>query len=148
MFVIRERIELRKCAGITINVPVVYMGQDEMIFMWATFILRALERVGPENQDFFCGPEMATSEASALWAQKVEIFRAHSFQWPEYWICPHQKSPSSRVFEPHIPPFDAGGGRTRWVERRWGVNILEDARHSSVLYICKYFAGLIDKVLH
>jgi hypothetical protein len=21
----------------------------------------------------------------------------------------------------------------------WGVNILEDARHSSVLYICKYF---------
>jgi hypothetical protein len=25
------------------------------------------------------------------------------------------------------------------VERGWGVNILEDARHSSVLYICKYF---------
>jgi hypothetical protein len=23
--------------------------------------------------------------------------------------------------------------------RGWGVNILEDARHSSVLYICKYF---------
>ncbi len=23
----------------------------------------------------------------------------------------------------------------------WGVNILEDARHSSVLYICKYFVG-------
>jgi hypothetical protein len=22
---------------------------------------------------------------------------------------------------------------------RWGVNIQEDARHSSVLYICKYF---------
>jgi hypothetical protein len=21
----------------------------------------------------------------------------------------------------------------------WGVNILEDARHSSVLYVCKYF---------
>jgi hypothetical protein len=35
-------------------------------------------------------------------------------------------------------PFGAGGGHTRWVERRWGVNILEDARHSSVLYICKY----------
>jgi hypothetical protein len=25
------------------------------------------------------------------------------------------------------------------VERGWGVNILEEARHSSVLYICKYF---------
>ncbi len=23
----------------------------------------------------------------------------------------------------------------------WGVNILEDARHSSVLYVCKYFVG-------
>jgi hypothetical protein len=39
------------------------------------------------------------------------------------------------------PTFSAGGGHTRWVERGWGVNILEDARHSSVLYICKYFAG-------
>jgi hypothetical protein len=23
--------------------------------------------------------------------------------------------------------------------RGWGVNILEDVRHSSVLYVCKYF---------
>jgi hypothetical protein len=41
-----------------------------------------------------------------------------------------------------VPPaFGAGGGHTRWVERgvRWRVNILEDARHSSVLYICTYF---------
>ncbi len=28
-----------------------------------------LEGVGPENRDFL-GPEMATSEASAIWAQK------------------------------------------------------------------------------
>jgi hypothetical protein len=30
---------------------------------------------------------------------------------------------------------------TRWVERGvgGGVNILEDVRHSSVLYVCKYF---------
>jgi hypothetical protein len=35
----------------------------------------------------------------------------------------------------------AGGGHTRWVERGWGVNILEDARHCSVLYIHKYFVG-------
>ncbi len=25
------------------------------------------------------------------------------------------------------------------MERGWGVKILEDARHSYVLYICKYF---------
>ncbi len=37
------------------------------------------------------------------------------------------------------PAFGAEGGHTRWVERGWGVNILEDARHSSVLYICMYF---------
>jgi hypothetical protein len=42
-----------------------------------------------------------------------------------------------------VPPaFGAGGGRTIWVENGWGgggVNILEDARHCSVLYIRKYF---------
>jgi hypothetical protein len=31
-----------------------------------------LEGVGPENWDFL-GPEMATSEASAIWAQKILI---------------------------------------------------------------------------
>jgi hypothetical protein len=36
-----------------------------------------------------------------------------------------------------VPAFGAVGGHTRWLERGWGVNILEDARHSSVLYICK-----------
>jgi hypothetical protein len=53
-----------------------------------------------------------------------------------------------QILDPHpltarrvcIPaPFGAGGGHTRWVERGWGVNSSEDARHSSVLYICKYF---------
>jgi hypothetical protein len=39
------------------------------------------------------------------------------------------------------PVFGAGGKNTRWVERGWWVNILEDARHSSVLYVCKYFVG-------
>jgi hypothetical protein len=27
------------------------------------------------------------------------------------------------------PAFGAGGGHTRWVERGWGVNILEDDRN-------------------
>ncbi len=58
---------------------------------------------------------------------------------------------------PHRPAnaFCAGGGHTRWVEKGggWGVNILEDARHSSVVYICKYFVrspfkGKIKKLSH
>ncbi len=31
----------------------------------------------------FLGPETVTTKASAMWALKVEIFRAHPFQWPE-----------------------------------------------------------------
>jgi hypothetical protein len=41
--------------------------------------------------------------------------------------------PPHRPASVYPPAFDAGGGHTRWVERGWGVNILEDARHSSVL---------------
>jgi hypothetical protein len=38
---------------ITINVPVVFMARYVMILRGATSLLRALEEVGPENQDFF-----------------------------------------------------------------------------------------------
>ncbi len=44
----------------------------------------------------------------------------------------------------------AGGGHTRWVERGWGVNILEDAKHCFVLlvlYIRKYFVELTELIL-
>ncbi len=54
-------------------------------------------------------------------------------------MTPHPLT-ARRVCVP--PAFSAGGGHTRWVERGWGVNIVEDARHSSVLYICKYFVSL------
>jgi hypothetical protein len=47
--------------------------------------------------------------------------------------------PPHRPASVYPPAFGAGGGRTRWVERWWGVNSSEDARHCSVLYICKYF---------
>jgi hypothetical protein len=51
--------------------------------------------------------------------------------------------PPHRPASVYPPAFGAGGGHTRWVERGvgGGVNILEDARHCSVLYICKYFVG-------
>jgi hypothetical protein len=45
-------------------------------------------------------------------------------------------SPPGECLPP--PAFGAEGGHTPWVDRRWGVNSLEDARHCSVLYICKY----------
>jgi hypothetical protein len=61
---------------------------------------------------------------------------------------PIQCLASSKILTPTLsspgecvppPPLCCGGGHTRWVEIGWGANILEDARHSSVLYICKYF---------
>jgi hypothetical protein len=69
-------------------------------------------------------------------------------------IILQEASPMSGVFQninPHHltarrvcipPPLLVRGGYTRWVERGWGVNILEDARHCSVLYIRKYFVLL------
>jgi hypothetical protein len=56
-------------------------------------------------------------------------------------ITPHRLA---SVYPP-LPRLGCGwGGHTRWVERGWGGSILEDARHSSVLYICKYFVGRAD----
>ncbi len=63
---------------------------------------------------------------------------------------PIQSLASSKLLTPHpltarqvcTPPYCAGGGQTRWVERGWGVDILEDGRHCSVLYIRKYFVAL------
>jgi hypothetical protein len=61
---------------------------------------------------------------------------------------PIQCLASSKILTPHRPAsvypaaFSAGGGHTRWVERGWGVNSLEDARPCSALYICKYFVLL------
>jgi hypothetical protein len=47
-------------------------------------------------------------------------------------IDPHHLT-ALRVHVPPPPAFGAGGGHTRWVERGWGVNSSEDARHCSVL---------------
>jgi len=47
--------------------------------------------------------------------------------------------PPNRPASVYPPAFGAGGGHTRWVERGWEVNSSEDARHCSVLYLCKYF---------
>ncbi len=54
--------------------------------------------------------------------------------------------PPHRPVSVYPPAFGAVGGHTRWVERGWGVNNSEDARHCSVLYICKYFVAVIKSM--
>jgi hypothetical protein len=48
-------------SNITINVPAVYMAQDVRILMRVRSITRAIVHI-----ETFLGPEMATSEASAV----------------------------------------------------------------------------------
>jgi hypothetical protein len=64
-----------------------------------------------------------------------------------------EANPMSGVFQnidpPHLltarrvcvppPPLVRGKDTLAGWRGVWGVNIFEDARHSSVLYICKYF---------
>jgi hypothetical protein len=46
---------------------------------------------------------------------------------------------------PHLPvsvyppPLVRGEDTLAGLRGGWGVNILEDVRHSSVVYVCKYF---------
>ncbi len=53
---------------ITMNVPVVYMERYVMILRQAISITRGIGRDGPLEIDTFLGPEMASSEASSIWA--------------------------------------------------------------------------------
>jgi hypothetical protein len=59
-------------------------------------------------------------------------------------IDPQPPSLPGECVPPPTPAIGAGGGHTRWAEMGWGggVNSLEDARHCSVLYLCKYFVLL------
>jgi hypothetical protein len=48
-----------------------------MILMWVTSISRAIGRGGGGLKiENFLGPEMATSEASPIWARKVETLKS------------------------------------------------------------------------
>jgi hypothetical protein len=60
--------------GITINVPVVYMGRYKVGLRGGLSITRGILGVGrgPKNLDFF-GPLNGTSVASAIWAQKQQV---------------------------------------------------------------------------
>jgi hypothetical protein len=67
---------LSLCTGaflLSINLPVVYMGRDVWIWMGCISYRGPFEGVGPEIETFL-GPEMATSAASAIWAQKSRVF--------------------------------------------------------------------------
>ncbi len=51
-------------------------------------------------------------------------------------LIPHPPHRPARVYP---PPLVRGEDTLAGSRGGWGVNTLEDARHSSVLYICKYF---------
>ncbi len=53
-------------------------------------------------------------------------------------IDPH---PPHRPASVYHPPLVRGEDTLARRRGGWGVNILEDVRHSSVLYVCKYFVG-------
>jgi hypothetical protein len=57
---------------ITINVPVVFMARYVMVLRSATSLRGALERVGPENRDFW-GPEMARAKRVPFGLKKVVL---------------------------------------------------------------------------
>jgi hypothetical protein len=53
---------------------------------------------------------------------------------------PIQCLASSKILTP--PPLHRPGGYTRWVERGWGVNILEDARQADTALYSTYVSTL------
>ncbi len=68
---------------ITINVPVVFMAQYVMVLRDGTLLQGALEGGAPKIETFL-GPEMAQAKRVPFGPKKVEIFKAHPFQCPEY----------------------------------------------------------------
>ncbi len=64
---------------ISFKAPVFLSGTGRNDFYAGKSIPGPLEAVGLENQDF-CGPEMGTSDASAIWAQKSGMKEIHSIQ--------------------------------------------------------------------
>jgi hypothetical protein len=68
--------------------------------------------------------------------------------WRNYCKRPVLWLASSKILTPHPPhrpAFGAGGDTLAGWRGGWGVYILEDVRHSSVLYVCKYF---VDAPFH
>jgi hypothetical protein len=51
--------------------------------------------------------------------------------------------PPDRPASVYPPPLVRGEDTLAGWRGGWGVNILEDARHSSVLYVCKYFVLMV-----
>jgi hypothetical protein len=76
------------------------------------------------------------SSSRALPVEGLYCKRPIQWRLPKYWP-PTPSQPGECV-----SPLLWCGGHTRWGERGWGVNSSEDARHCSVLYICKYFVAL------
>ncbi len=68
-----------------------------MLLMKANPLQGPLKVAGPENQDFL-GPEMVTSEASAIWAQKTSTpdSPANFGRGYQIWTCQEKMSVDSK----------------------------------------------------
>ncbi len=91
---------------ITINVPVVHIARNVMILIQEIFITRAMEVVGPEIETFL-GPDMATSEASVIWAQTIQIAFFDCLR--PGWHKARNTRPASRNTLPNCPVEGQGG---------------------------------------
>jgi hypothetical protein len=87
----------------------------------------------------FIWPVAALYAAISPWSIGVERLDCKR---PILWLA------SSKILTPHPPhrlasvyplPLELGEDTLAGWRGGWGVNILEETRHSSVLYVCKYF---------
>ncbi len=65
---------------ISINVPVVFMVRYVIVLRSATSLRGALERVGPENQDFF-GPTPSNAPSNDVALLKTIKYKCHKNNW-------------------------------------------------------------------
>ena len=68
-----------------------------------------------------------------------EMSQRHSVWVAKNHVNPCNSAPPLRPASVYPPPLVREDTRGRG---GWGVNILEDVRHSSVLYVCKYFVDI------
>jgi hypothetical protein len=59
-------------------------------------------------------------------------------------LPPPHRPASVEFTRPPFPPLLRGEDKLGWMDRGWGVNILEDAGHCSVLYIRKHFVSVSE----
>jgi hypothetical protein len=100
-----------KRATLTINVLVVFYGAGRSDLMRANLFRGPLEGCALKIETFL-RTEMATTNASLIGPKKVDIFRAHPFQWPLKWQGPRKSWINT------ITTYTVAGGRERGLSKQ------------------------------